>query len=96
MKTFWFLLALCLTALPGCTTTKLVNVPVNIFPHVADELKTCKARPVKPNMRSQKDVGAWAIASDEAGEDCRSKLAKVLETLKKAEAANGPGSSDSR
>lgn len=54
------------------TAVKVVKLEV---PKV---LLKCKDRPLKPEEgATQRDVGAFIIQLDEAGEDCRSKLQKI-------------------
>ena len=68
------LLLLCGLSLPACA----VPSPP---PALSRGLTECQAQPPAPDDPSDAELAEWILATVEAGEDCRGRLAGVREVL---------------
>lgn len=70
---------LCLTACDTLTEVRVVRQ------EIPASLLRCRPRPVVPVLSTDADLALWIEDEISAGEDCRSRLARVRELVEPAE-----------
>ena len=81
---------ICMLALAGCAGNVVPLAPPDIkterlADRIPDSALRCAARPAGGKVKTQRNVAAFIVDLDEAGQDCRSKL-NAARTLIQSEA----------
>lgn len=67
--------------LSGCATSTVVRPDTPLADRIPSSLLSCADRPAAGSLDRQSDVARWVVELDQAGEDCRGKVAAVRQIV---------------